>query len=164
VADNLFQNRDRILARMRAMPKKLADKGARTAVRKGANVIAKAARANWQQLDDPATARSIAKNVAVQASSRLGKREGGVAYRVGIRGGAFSRYKDTKKNRRSGVVGQQRADVGGSTWYWRFLELGTSKLAARSPMRKAMASNADRALAVIATELDNEITKLSGQP
>lgn len=46
--------------------------------------------------------------------------------RVGVRGGARIPYTNNAQNRRSGRVGKTyQAD--GRVFYWRFLELGTSR-------------------------------------
>lgn len=142
-----------ILAKMRNMPQKLVKSGAKRALRKGAVVIQKAAKANAQRIDDPRTERSIARNIAVQYSGPLSRAEGGVAYRVGVLGGARRVYANNRANRRKGIVGQETGGTGGSTWYWRFLELGTSKMRARPFMVPAMVANVDKATNVILAEL-----------
>jgi len=156
----LFSGTDAVLAKMRTLPVKLQQKGAKAAVRKAANLVRDAAKANAQRIDDPETKASIPNNIAVQYSSRKSKAEGGVVYRVGVRGGASSHYQNTKSNRRKGVVGQVRADIGGTTFYWRFIELGTSRIAARPFMLPALVANIDRAQTVMVQALSTEIDKL----
>ena len=145
--------------------KKLADpkrikNAARRSLRRGANVVAAAAKRNAGQIDDPKTRNSIQKNIAVRGGgSRRERRVGGAMMRVGIRGGArnMSKYGEFR--------GAGSANPGGDTFYWRFLEFGTSQIAARPFMRNAMAQSADQAVAAIATaanvELDKEIAKLN---
>lgn len=158
-----LQGLDPILAKMRTMGPKLVKKGAKAALRKGAVIVQKAAKRNALQLDDPKTARSIAQNIAIQASNPLGRREGGVAYRVGVLGGARRVYANNRGNRRKGIVGQETGGTGGSTWYWRFLELGTSKMRARPFMLPALVSNIDSAtnaiVAALGPALDRAIEK-----
>lgn len=162
MAFNRFAGTDAVLAKMRAMPAKLVQKGAKAAVRKAANLVRDAAKANAKRVDDPSTPASIPDNIATQYSSRKSKAEGGVVYRVGVRGGASSKYQDNKGNRRKGIVGQTRVDVGGRPWYWRFLELGTSRMAARPFMVPALTANADKAMDVMSSELSKQIDKLAG--
>lgn len=144
---------DEALAKMRNMGPKLVKSGLKRAVRKGAVVVQKAAQANARQIDDPDTANSIPKNIAVQYSGPLSKKEKGVAYRVGVLGGAKKVYANNRTNRRKGIVGQQTGGTGGSTWYWRFIELGTSKMRARPFMQPALANNVDKATNAIVSEL-----------
>lgn len=157
-----------ILVRMRNLPSKLQKRGAQRAARAGANVIRAAARESWRGLDDPTTAASIQKNVAVQAAPRYGRSVGGVVMRVGIRGGA-KQYVDSGENRRRGRVGRTYAvggniastgpNPGGDTWYWRFHELGTSRIAAKNFMLKALQNNLERATAATALVLSREIDR-----
>lgn len=153
------------LDELEAKLKKLADpkrirNAARRSLRRGANVVASAAKRNAGYIDDPKTRNSIQKNIAVRGGgTKRERRVGGAMMRVGIRGGArnMSKYGEFK--------GGGNANPGGDTFYWRFLEFGTSQIAARPFMRNAMAQSADQAVAAIATaanvELDKEIAKLN---
>lgn len=156
---------DEILAKMRGMPDKLVKSGAKKAVRKGAVVVQKAAQVNARKFDRPQTPNSIPDNIAVQYSNPLSKKEGGVAYRVGVLGGAKKLYANTRGNRRKGIVGQQTNATGGSTWYWRFLELGTRHISKETYqfMVPALTSNIDKAtntiIAALGPALDNAVKK-----
>ena len=150
---------------------KLADEkrirnAARRAVRRGANVVAQAAKRNAQSIDDPKTREAIYKNVAVRGGgSKRERRVGGAMMRVGIRGGArnMSKYGEFK--------GKGSANPGGDTWYWRLIEFGFThkrsgkRVPANAFMRRAMAEKADQAVSTIAkaanTELDKEIAKIN---
>lgn len=154
---------DSVLAKMRNMPEKLQKSGAKRAVRAGAVVVQKAAISNAQRIDDPQTAESIPKNIAVQYSSPLSKKNGGVAYRVGVLGGAKKIYANNRTNRRKGIVGQQTSGTGGSTWYWRFIELGTSRLPARPFMRPALENNINQATSAILTALGPALDKAAAK-
>jgi HK97 gp10 family phage protein len=157
-----------VLNRLRSMPEKLQKKGLRAAIRKGANLVRKAAQTNAKQIDDPLTAESISKNIAVQFSSRASKREGGIVFRVGVRGGA-RQYAATRANRRAGRVGQiyktggDKGNPGGDTWYWRFVELGTSRTRAQPFLQPALANNVESVTSVVVNELNSQIDKL-GSP
>jgi HK97 gp10 family phage protein len=125
-------------------------KGGRFALRKAAQLIRDKARANAMRLDDPATAQSIAKNVAERWNGSLFKRTGDLGFRIGVLGGA-KQYADTKANRRGVRVGEtyktggSSGNPGGDTFYWRFIEFGTSKLRAQPFLRPAMENNLDAA-------------------
>jgi HK97 gp10 family phage protein len=156
---------DEAVRKMRALPLKLQKRGLRAAIRKGANIVKKAAQENAKKIDDPATAESIAKNVTVQFSSRLSKQEGGIAFRVGVLGGA-RQYASTRANQRAGRTGQtyktggDKGNPGGDTWYWRMVELGTSKARAQPFLQPALQNNIEAATAAIVNELNPQIDKL----
>lgn len=161
MADNQWTGVDRALEKMRTLSPKLQKKGLKKAVRAGTLPWVKAAKANWRQIDDPSTPQKIADNVITQFSGPLSKKSGGIAYRVGVAGGASEVYANTKQNRRIGRVGVAKAFLDKSTtWYWRFLELGTSKMAAKSPMRRAQASNIDAAINAVVKNLEPAIDKI----
>lgn len=149
---------DGVLRNMRAIGPQLSAKGARTAMRKAANVVRDAAKANAARLDRPETPNRIADNVAVQFAAKRLKQTGDVMFRVGVRGGA-RQYSNTRENRSSGRFGKTYA-TGGSTFYWRFLEFGTSKMPARPFLRPALEHNVEKATTVAVTELKKAIDKI----
>lgn len=163
-----IQGLDGALARMRALPEKLQKKGLSRALGKGARIVRVAAQRNARKIDDPKTSEMIARNITTKTDSRLGKREGGAAVKVGVRGGAKS-YKDNKLNRRKQRVGQQYATAGssdnpgGDTWYWRFVEFGVPSLGipARPILQPALAENDQRAITAIVDELNIQLDKLA---
>jgi HK97 gp10 family phage protein len=69
-------------------------------------------------------------------------------YVVRVRGG---KYANTRANRRKGRVGQESAI--GDAYYWRFLEFGTSKAAARPFIRPAWEARRAHALEVMRARL-----------
>lgn len=154
-----------LLGKLRSLPVKLQKKALRAAMRKGANVIKDAAKANAKLIDDPATAEAIHKNIAVQFSSRKSRQEGGVVMRVGVLGGA-RKYGNTKENVRSGRAGQtyktlgDKTNPGGDTRYWRFIELGTSRQPARPFLRPAMEQSGQGAIDAAALELNKQLDRL----
>lgn len=140
--------------KLRLLPQRVGKNATRRALRKGANVIRDIARTNARRLDDILTPESIAKNVAVKGGGARRERQvGGPMMRVGIRGGARNMSKYGEFN------GAGKGNPGGDTWYWRLLEFGTSKMAARPFMRTAMAQGADGALQKTASELEKEFDK-----
>lgn len=131
-----------ILGRLETMRLSAQKKYARKASRQAMNVVRDAARNNAKNIDDPATKERIFKNIVVQSGKTSDKNT--VRTRVGIKGGA---YAHNKANVRSGRAGQETANIGnasnpgGDTFYWRFIEFGTSKVAAAPFMRPALADN-----------------------
>lgn len=154
-----------LLGKLRTLPVKLQKKALRAAMRKGANVIKDAAKATAKQIDDPETSEAIYKNLAVQFSSRKSRQEGGVVMRVGVLGGA-RKYGNTKENVRRGRAGQtyktlgDKTNPGGDTWYWRFIELGTSRQPARPFLRPAMEQSGQGAIDAAAIEMNKQLDRL----
>lgn len=149
---------DKALATMRGLPVQLRKKAARGALRKAAIVVRNAARANASRLDDPATANNIAKNIDMAFSSREYRLTGDLRFRVGVRGGA-RKFSNTRQNVRKGRAGKEYV-TGGSTFYWRFLEFGTQKMAARPFMRPALEANLGRATDAFINELNKQLDRI----
>lgn len=151
-----------VQAEMQKISVELRGKVARAAGRKGANVIRDAARAGWQRVDRESTPNNIAENVVVQFAGKTFRRTGDVMFRVGIRGGA-KQYTNNRENRRKRRVGETYATEG-STFYWRFYELGTSRQPARPVMQPALFNNADKAMAAFVAEMNRQFKKLGKGP
>jgi HK97 gp10 family phage protein len=143
VANIAIEGLDDVLAALKALPDSITKNAAPFAMRKGANVIAKEAKARA-----PKRTGNLQKRIAVRKRKR---RDAGIAlaYSVGVLGGASSTYGNTKSNRRKGLVGKTY-DRGGTAYYWRFLEFGTEKLAAKPFLRPAFDSKAEEAVKAIA--------------
>lgn len=164
VAVNLSDSRqvvDRLSTLVDKVQKKAATKSARTAMQ----IVRKAAIRNAMQLDDPKTPERIWRNIVVQAAPRLGKRNGGVAMRVGVRGGA-RQYGNTRENRRKGRVGAtyatagDKTNPGGDTWYWRLVEFGTAKTRARPFLTPALSANVQTVTDAVIGNMGKEIDKI----
>ncbi len=76
---------------------------------------------------------------------------------VGVRGGK-AKYANTKRNRQLGRAGKDYANAG-ATFYWRFVEFGTSKRAAQPFLRPAFDAKQREAADAIAERLDQRIQK-----
>jgi len=145
--------------KLKLLPERVGQRAMRRALRKGANVIRDAARANAKRIDDPETREQIWRNITVAGGGRERERQaGGVMMRVGVRGGA----RDMRKY--GEFFGAGRRNPGGDTWYWRFVEFGTSRSRAQPFMRPAAASSAGAAYQAVAAaapaEIDKELRKL----
>lgn len=165
-----------LVIKLRRFPAALQKKGLTKAMRKGATVVRKAAIAGAQRVDRTQTPEKIFKNIVVQTATRLGKRNHGVAMRVGVLGGARSTSRDAVRARRrrarSGIksldelgeiAGAGKNNPGGDTWYWRFLEFGTSRFAAKAFMLPALEQNTERTIDVITEALKKEIDQLAAK-
>lgn len=155
-----------LLNRLSALPDKLQKKGAVRASRKAMRVALNAAKATARQFDDPESAERIWRNIAIQNSSRQGRREGGVVMRLGVMGGARA-YANTRENRRKGRVGAtyktagSKNNPGGDTWYWRFLELVTEGKPRQEFLVPAVMENAQMIEGLLAEYLEREIELLT---
>lgn len=140
MADVNIEGMDQLINTFRQLPERLGRNAMRRALRKGANVVANAARENARTIDDPDTAEAIHKNIAVSSGgTRRERAAGGPMMRVGVRGGA----KPTP-----GDSGQP----GGNTTHWRFVEFGTSQSMAFPFLRPAAENNVDAVLAAVAND------------
>ena len=135
---------DNVIKKLDKLPVALKGKALRNALRKGANVWRDAARVLAEKFDDPDTPLSVAKFITTGENRKLGKREGGIAMRVGVRGGARSK-KGTPT----------------TPWYWRFKEFGTQKQRAEPFMRPAMESNLQKAADEVLRALSPAIDKIA---
>lgn len=124
-------------------------KGGRSALRSAANVLRNDAISNAKAVDDSKTEEEIAKNIVVRWSGRTFKRTGDIAFRVGVLGGARATKKGGALEKMGELSGKGKDNPGGATWYWRFLEFGTSRSLARPFMRKAMNKTDDATAAFI---------------
>ena len=154
---------DKLLDRFHKLPDKLQKKGAVRAAREAMKSVQRTAQASARMFDDPASGERIWRNVAIQNATRTGRRIGGVAMRVGIRGGA-RRYANTSQNRRSRRVGQEyqgpvgdKSAPGGDTYYWWYLELGTQRAKAMAFLEPALSDNAQEVTDTLAMALWREL-------
>lgn len=156
MASNQIQGLDAVLGRLAQLQGKEMKKAVTASLRKGANLVKKDAASRAQAFDDPSTPAQIFKEIVVR-TGKVSNRED-VRLRVGVKGGAKN-FKDTKQNRRMGRVGKAY-EGGGNVYWWRFLEFGTSKMAARPFMRPALAENTNKVIALFRDNLGPAIDKV----
>lgn len=106
-------------------------RGGRAALRRASALVVAKAKQNAMRLDDPETGRQIAFNIEQRWNGRLFKQTGNLGFRIGVAGAA----KSEKTNPDLGL--------GSKTFHWRFLELGTEKMAATPFMQPALESQAE---------------------
>ena len=124
---------EELTAKLKTVSSDMQRKGGRYALRKAAQVLRDQARMNAARVDDPKTPEDIAKNVVERWDSRTFNKTGNLGFRVGVLGGARGYAKASGE-----VKGKGKANPGGDTFYWRFLELGTNHIAASPFIRSAM--------------------------
>lgn len=122
-------------------------KGGRFALRKAAQLVEAQAKANALRLDDPLTGRQIAHNIALRWNGRLFKATGNLGFRIGVMGGA------------EGQRNNPDLGLGGKTFHWRFLELGTEKQGERPFMRPALATQTEAVGAEFIKQYDKALDR-----
>lgn len=143
-----------LLEKFEAIDYDLKRKGGRVALRKAANVIVRAAKANAMKLDDPNTAESIYRNITARWNGRRFKSTGDLGFRVGVMGGARGYAKASGE-----LQGKGKENPGGDTWYWRHLEFGTRNMAATPFMRPALVDNVTTATDAFINEYTKAIDR-----
>jgi HK97 gp10 family phage protein len=151
-----IQGLDQLQQKLRAIGKKSTIKRiTRKSARQAMNIARDAARANAKALDDPITKEKIWKNIVMQTGKTSNSNE--IRMRVGVRGGA-AQNKYTDKTALSGLP-------GGITTYWRYIEFGTSEIAAQPFMRPALSKNVgqitDKFVQVFSAEINIVLGGLS---
>lgn len=127
--------------------RKSVNRKARSAARKAMQLVQMAAKIGASRIDDRSTHESIQENIVI----RNGKSRdlNTVRMRVGVLGGAKN-YVNSKDNVRKGRAGKEYAtdgsskNPGGDTFYWRYIEFGTSRFPAVPFMRPALSENIER--------------------
>lgn len=153
---------DGVIERMRGLSGKEQRKSYRFAMRKAMAPVKAAAQQGASRLDDPKTARDIAKNIAIATGRRQPNNQ--EMMRVGVLGGARN-YVSNKSNVRKGragaeySVGGDKSNPGGNTWYWRFLELGTRFVHQQEFLRPALHSQAQAVTDTLAKHLSLAIDR-----
>ena len=137
-------------ALLRKLPERVAGNALAAAVASGARVIR-----------DDAIARAPVDTGAMQAQIYTKRVRASNAFErtsiVGVRGGK-AKYANNKRNRQQGRAGKEYAN-GGKTYYWRFVEFGTSKMAAHPFLRPAFDAKQNEAVKAITERLDERIQK-----
>lgn len=146
---------DSLLGKLENLKYETKKKGGRSALRKAAQLVRDAAKQNAQALDDPNSPERISENIVERWNGRLNKRTGDLGFRIGVLGGArdYSAYGEIKTGKNS------KANPGGDTFYWRFLEFGTQSIPARPFMRPALATNIQAATDKFVTEYEKVIDR-----
>lgn len=140
-----------LAAALRELPERVARNGLRAAVNAGATVIKKEAMARAPEDTGALRANMYQKQRREESGPMV------QTFYVGVRSGV-AKYAKSAANRRAGTAGKPYRNAG-STFYWRFLEFGTSKLPARPFMRPAFELRKNDAVEAIGKKLDERIQK-----
>lgn len=157
-----LQGIDSLVSKLEAISFDLKRKGGRSALRKAAVLISEKVKENARRINDSETPEDISKNITLRWNGKLFKSSGDLGFRIGVLGGA-KQYNNmhTRKGGRSGTyrVGGSHDNPGGDTFYWRFVEFGTARVAARPFMRPALAQSISEATDTFITEYEKAIDR-----
>ena len=136
---------DKVMRDLRQFTPKLQKKGLTQSMRRAMRVVRDDARSRAQKIDDPKTPENIPKEIQTQTMSRRKVRRYGAdaGISVGVRGGARFRKNSPYPT------------------HWRFVEFGTSKMAAQPFMVPAMEMNANKVAEVMQKELVKIIDRIA---
>lgn len=140
-----------LAAALRELPQRVARNGLRAAVNAGASVIKKEAQAR-APIDTGALKSNLYQKQIREKSGPMQQ-----TFYVGIRKGVAKRANNAA-NRRAGIAGMAYKNDG-STFYWKFQELGTSTMAAHPFLRPAFETQKEIAVIAIGAKLDERIQK-----
>lgn len=130
-----------LAANLRKLPERVAKNGLRSAVAAGAAVVRNEARARAPKLTG-----EMAKDIQIKREREARDGETFAAqYSVFVLSGKKSRLKGKKRN------------VQRDSFYWKFVEFGTSKMAPRPFLRPAFEAKKEEAVKVIGEKLDARI-------
>ncbi len=130
-----------LAAALRELPQRVAKNGLRAAVGAGAAVIRKGARARA-----PKDSGEMAKDIMIKRERDTpGGDTFAARYSVFVLSGKKSRLKGKKRN------------VQRDSYYWKFVEFGTSKMPAQPFMRPTYEAEKEDAVAAIGEKLDQRI-------
>ncbi|WP_345956579.1 HK97 gp10 family phage protein [Pseudomonas fulva] len=137
---------DGLLGKLESVSYDVRRKGGRAALRKAAQIVMQKAKEGAERIDDKATGRSIADNIAVRWNGRLFKRTGDLGFRIGVLHGA---------------VLKDGGDLSPNspTPHWRLIEFGTEKMAAAPFMRPALANSINEVTNAFVTEYEKAIDR-----
>lgn len=133
---------DEVLKRMEKMRVGTKNKHIRKAMRKAMIPIRDQAKENTKKIDDQTTKEKIWRNIRIEQGKI--KQNGELTTRVGVAGGAKA-------------GGSKKRGPGGDTWYWRLVELGTSRFPATPFLRTAFEQKKDEAQAIFVAEMRKAI-------
>ena len=140
---------DSLLGKLDAVTYDVKRKGGRSALRKAAMVVVDKAKQNAQRIDDAATGRAIADNIALRWNGRLFKRTGDLGFRIGVLTGST----------RNLEPGNPDTGPGGATPHAMLVELGTEKARAQPYLRPALENQIGEVTNTFVTEYEKAIDR-----
>lgn len=164
---------DKLRAALAEASATIRKKAVRGALREAGKVIQAAARAAAPVLAVPTDTRAsgtVRKAIAVRAS-RFARQQGDEGVFINVRPAKGAKYKATGhkllgvkwKTRQLVRVSQRGANSPTDPFYWRFLEFGTRKMAARPFLRPAAETKGQEVVAKFMASVIPQIEKLNAK-
>jgi HK97 gp10 family phage protein len=159
---------DLVLKDLQSFTEKFAREQLQESLRKGMRLVAADAKKRLRQNIAVTAALNqgvsqstgaLEKAIVVRTNSTQGKRLGGAMVQVGIRGGA-KKYVNDRRNRKKGRAGKTY-EHGGNQYYFRFLEYGTSKMAAHPFLAPALYENTGKITNVVLIDLRDRVWRVA---
>lgn len=151
MADSLVVNGlDDAMAALQQLPRKLRIGALRKGLRAGAKVIRDQARQNAPVLQKPTPQRiqGLVKRSIVIKSSRIARKRGDVGVFVTV-----ARSKEARNRGAFSNISTRKTYRPNDPYYYRFLEMGTKKMTARSFLGPALQSESKSAVEAFSSEL-----------
>lgn len=144
-----------LLKTLKNLPKEIRGKPLQSGMRKAGNVIRDEARSRVVR----STGFLATQIVVRRANARNARRAGAAEYfTVGVKTGKKKKYANTRRNKRQRRVGKVYVESGWG-YYWRFLEFGTKKMAAKPFLTPAAEARGPEAAQVMIDETRKAIDK-----
>ncbi|AWH25732.1 HK97-gp10 family putative phage morphogenesis protein [Stenotrophomonas sp. YAU14D1_LEIMI4_1] len=150
---------DGLLASLKLLPVELQGKPLQAAMRRGGNVIRDAARARVRRASGYLAQQIVVRRANARNRNRAGVGPGGEYFTVGVKTGKRVKYANTKRNRRQRRVGKSYVQAGWA-YYWRYLEFGTRKMAAKPFLTPAAEAKGAEAAQLIIDQTRAAIDKV----
>lgn len=137
-----------LLDTLRGLPDDVRGKPLRTGMRKAGNIIRDEARNRVAKRSGFLAGEIVVRRANAKNRRRAGVGTDGEYFTVGVRVGRKAKYSNTKRNQRMRRVGKVYETTGWAH-YWRHLEFGTKKMAAKpflTPSAEARGPEAAQAI------------------
>lgn len=147
---------DELKRSLEAASKKIRVRAVRSALRKAGQIISKAAKLSAPVLQVPTKTRkpgTVRRAIAVRGS-KFARQQGDEGVFIGVRPLRGSRQK---------TLGKAGAKNPNDSFYWRFLEFGTKKMAARPFLRQAADNKGQEAVRTFMDSVIPQIEKLNAK-
>ncbi|MBM0211872.1 hypothetical protein ALQ72_01090 [Pseudomonas syringae pv. maculicola] len=132
---------DALSAKFRGLSVSMRTRVALPAARDAMDIVLRDAKDRASQIDDPATANDISANLALIERKTAGEELGAVVVSVGV--------KRSTKGR-----------LGGNTYYWWWVELGTENARAHPFVRPALENNREAVFSEFLSSAKYQLLKL----
>lgn len=133
---------DDLSAKFRTLPQELQRQIVVPAAKDAMAIILNDAIDRASRIDDPSTPNDISKNIALIEDKKFFEETGSTKISVGVR--------KTKRGQR-----------GGNTFYWWWVELGTSRIRAQPFMRNALSQNKEAVFREFLSSAKFELLRLN---